>query len=85
MHKNVVGDLKIFSRHPQEQVLSTKENFPRGTKDGKRDKDKRWRTRKKGKEQGKRNKGLPQYREETHMSHRKMAVYKGKKGNPVLR
>ena len=32
MHKNVVGDLKVFSRHPQDQVLSTKENFPRGTK-----------------------------------------------------
>ena len=28
--------------------------------------------------------GLPLDREETDVAHRKMAVYKGKRGNPVL-
>jgi hypothetical protein len=30
------------------------------------------------------NKGLPLVREETDMAHRKVVVYKGKGGNPVL-
>lgn len=29
------------------------------------------------------NKGLPLDREEAHMTHRQMPVYKGKMGNPV--
>ena len=32
-----------------------------------------------------RDKGLPLDREETDVAHSKMAVYKGKRGNPVLR
>lgn len=40
--------------------------------------------RKGTREWGKGDKGLPLGREETVVVHRQMAVYKGKKGKPVL-
>ena len=87
MHKNVVGDLKVFSRHPQDQVLSTKESFPRGTKDREQETktgDGGQGRRGRNKEEGEGTKDYLSI-ERRHTCLRKMAVYKGKQGNPVLR
>lgn len=71
-------------------VLSAQKRFdlPQGTKGWEiRDKGRRQRMRMKRKgtrERDKGDKGLPLGREETVVVHRQMAVYKGKKGKPVL-
>ena len=66
-----------MAQDPQGQVLSTKEICPRGTEG----REQEAKTGARG--QGRREKGRPLDREETDMGHRKMAVHKGTRENPI--
>ena len=81
---------QVSVQDPETQVFNTKEIYLPPRDRGQRIKKQRWDIEGDGeREQGigllvlEGDKGLPLDREETDVAHRKMAVYKGTRGNPL--